>query len=522
VDRIKIAINQEREVFISLLIADSITEKIDLGNININSETVKKIPEQIARDNCIIAFNEDKDTLYVAVSNKANMITSEEIRFISGKEIKFYMTEKNKIIDAINNYYCKYSVESAIEDIKIEFSSYLDEKSFTTMENIEEEYLQESSSIKLTNSLINSAINQAASDIHIEPFQDDVLVRFRVDGVINEFITLPKNVYNMVCTRIKITAFMDISEKRKPQDGKISYIFSNKNYDLRVSTLPTVYGEKIVIRILNRSNEMKSLDSLGFYKKDVELIKSMIQKSSGIIIVTGPTGSGKTTTLYSMLNNLNKKEKNITSIEDPVEYTISNINQVNVNTKSGVTFAEGLRSILRQDPDVMMIGEIRDEETAQIAIRAAITGHLVITTLHTNDAAESILRLEDMGIPRYFIQDALISIIAQRLVRKICPHCIEAYSPLEYEKSHMDLRVHDKLYKGKGCSRCNNTGYKGRTVIYEIMDAVKLKEGIKNKNSTEEIRKYNLNNGMTSIVYNCAQLVKKGITTYEELLKINI
>lgn len=499
---------------------NKIMETVDLENTAVNSKVVQKIPEKIANDNCLLAFKEVDDYIYIATSKTPTILLEEELRFISGKYIKFFYASELKIVSAINKYYCKYSLENAIKIIELESKLSIKEQS---IKNYDEEKLQDAPVVKIVNSILNGAIYQNASDIHLEPFQEETIVRFRVDGIISYFTSIPKNIYSLVCTRLKIMGTMDISEKRVPQDGKIRYLYENKDYDLRVSTLPTVYGEKIVIRILYRSDKMKFLDTLGFSDRDVNTIKSMIKNRYGIILVTGPTGSGKTTTLYSMLNSLNKIEKNITSIEDPVEYSLENVNQVNVNTKIGFTFAEGLRSILRQDPDVIMVGEIRDEETAQIAIRAAVTGHLVISTLHTNDAAESILRLKDMGIQSYFIEEALKAVISQRLIRKICPYCKESYNASNNEIKDLNLSLSYKLYKGAGCWKCNYTGYKGRTVVYEIMDINKLKNiKIKYKKSVEDIRNLNINSGMTSIREHCIDLIKSGVTTYEEFIRINL
>lgn len=495
-----------------------IIETINLENADVNNKVVQKIPEKIAIDNCLLAFSEVDDYIYIATSKVPDTSLEEELRFISGKDIKFFYADELKILGAINKHYCKYSLENAIKVIELEGKSSIRNQG---IKNYDDEKLQNAPVVKIVNSILNGAIYQNASDIHLEPFQEETLVRFRVDGIIKPFTSIPKDIYLSVCTRLKIMGTMDISEKRIPQDGKIRYLYENRNYDLRVSTLPTVYGEKIAIRILYRSNQMKSLDTLGFRDDDVNEIRSMIKGRYGIILVTGPTGSGKTTTLYSMLNSLNKMEKNITSIEDPVEYSLENVNQVNVNTKIGFTFAEGLRSILRQDPDVIMVGEIRDEETAQIAIRAAVTGHLVLSTLHTNDAAESILRLKEMGIQSYFVEEALKAVISQRLIRKICPHCKKSYNALHSEIEDLNLSVPYKLYKGLGCWKCNYTGYKGRTVVYEIMDINKLKE-IKHKKSAEEIRQLNNDMGMTSMKEHCINLIKNGVTTYEEFLRINI
>lgn len=494
-------------------------EYVDLESLVIDISVVKKIAEEIAMANCLIAFKEYENNLYVAICRNIEMSIEEELKFITGKEIKFLYSSESNIADAINTYYCKHSVDKAIRTIEIENSLYIREQK----DEFTEENLQEFPVIKLTNSIINSAIYKNVSDIHIEPFQNNSLIRFRVDGVIIEFKSISKNIYSLVCARVKVMASMNIAEKRIPQDGKINHIYESKSYDLRVSTLPTINGEKIVIRILYKSNEMKLLDSLGFCEKDAEFIKSMVLNSHGIVLITGPTGSGKTTTLYSMVNTLNRKAKNITSIEDPVEYTLENVNQVNVNNKIGFSFAEGLRSILRQDPDVIMVGEIRDEETAEIAMRAAVTGHLVLSTLHTNDAAEAILRLKDMRVPSYFINDALVGIVAQRLVRKICSYCKEAYYPLEDERKYLKLDLNYKLYKGAGCYKCGNTGYKGRTVVYEIINMKETKKDIaKVIETAEELRKYNSKKYIDSIRDNCINLVKKGITTYEELIRINL
>lgn len=494
-------------------------EVIDLENLIIDISVVKNIEEEIAIDNCIIAFKEYNNNLCVAISKNLDLSIEEELKFISGKEINFFYSPKESIINAISTYYCKHTVEKAIKTIEIENNLYINEE---RDEFVEEVKLQEFPVVKLTNSIINSAIFRNASDIHLEPFQNHSLVRFRIDGIIVEFRSISKNIYTLICARLKIMAAMNIAEKRIPQDGKIKYTYENKDYDLRASTIPTIYGEKIAIRILCNSERMKALDSLGFCEKDVECIKSMAFNQHGIVLVTGPTGSGKTTTLYSMINTLNRKEKNITSIEDPVEYTLENVNQVNVNSKIGFNFSEGLRSILRQDPDVIMVGEIRDEETAEIAMRAAVTGHLVISTLHTNDAAEAIIRLKDMGVPSYFINDALVGIIAQRLVRKICPYCKEAYCASENESKDLKLELNYKLYKGDGCCKCSNTGYKGRTVVYEIINMKETKKNIvKVIETAEELRKYNLKKDISSIRNNCANLVKSGITTYEEFIRIS-
>jgi type IV pilus assembly protein PilB len=318
-----------------------------------------------------------------------------------------------------------------------------------------------------------------------------------------------------------VLANINISEKRLPQDGKITYKSNKQFFDLRVSTLPTIHGEKIVIRILYKSKDLISLNNLGFSEKSVNTIRNILKVSNGIILLTGPTGSGKSTTLYAMLNEIDKVKKNIITIEDPVEYTMEGINQVNVNPKAKLTFAEGLRSILRQDPDVIMVGEIRDEETAQIAIRAAITGHLVLTTLHTNNALDSISRLADMKVPQYLISDALVGIIAQRLIRKLCSSCKEEYLPSVEEKTMLGIDSNTKLFKSRGCVKCSNKGYKGRCVVYEIFTVDDEQRYLIQKGKYgEELKKSYYKGNVFSLKENCLELIKKGVTSFEEYIRV--
>ncbi|WP_243105917.1 GspE/PulE family protein [Clostridium fermenticellae] len=486
---------------------------IDLENIKIDIEVIRSIPEKIAVDNSIIAFKEEEGELYIAVSSELKQSVIEKLKFITNKRLKLFYADKFKIANLINTYYCKYSVQMALENTRSGRNSNVlksEIKSVQYSENMNDVPI-----VKTVNYIINAAICKQASDIHIEPFESYVVVRFRIDGIMHEFIKIPRDIYSHLSTRIKIMSGINITEKRMPQDGKIQYMYNKDKYDFRVSTLPVFFGEKIVIRILHRSDKLNNLKLLGFKDNDINIIHSMVNRPCGLILITGPTGSGKTTTVYSILNSMNKNKINITSIEDPVEYMIENVNQVNVNLKLGFNFPKGLRSILRQDPDVIMVGEIRDEETAKIAIRAAITGHLVISTLHTNGALESISRLLDMGVKDYFIRDALIGVISQRLIRKICPYCKKEYSPLLTERE--ELKVNDglKLYKGTGCLRCENTGYKDRSVVYEIVDF----KGIK-KNIGDKFEWCNFRNKFKSIDDYCKDLIKSGVTTYEEFLKL--
>ncbi|MFC0904181.1 GspE/PulE family protein [Clostridium sp. MT-14] len=490
-------------------------KEVNIDEILLEPDIVKRIPEEIARDNCVIALKRADEQIIIAADKTPDINLVEELKFILGVELRFVKADRRKIYDLINTYYCRENLHHALKDIKMNKNT-----SQMTGENISDIHkFQSSPVVKAANYIINKAIDERASDLHIEPFQKSVTIRMRVDGIIYEYIKIPRNIYPLLCTRIKIMAQMDIAEKRLPQDGKIKYTKGNFNYDIRVSTLPTIYGEKVVLRILYRDTEIKNLNMLGFLKEDETKIKNMLNRSSGLILVTGPTGSGKTTTVYSMVSNINAREKNIVSIEDPVEYTLDDVNQVNVNSKIGLDFARGLRSILRQDPDVIMLGEIRDEETAHMAIRAAVTGHLVISTLHTNNSAESAIRLKDMGIPEYFIRDALVGIISQRLVRKICPYCKTEYQASPEEIVKLNLSSEQVLYKGKGCDRCNHKAYKGRTVIYDISYVNDYMRGF-SKNSVLNVENSIEESRGATMKENCMELVKSGVTTYEEFLRM--
>jgi type IV pilus assembly protein PilB len=359
----------------------------------------------------------------------------------------------------------------------------------------------------------------AASDIHLEPFDDGVRVRYRVDGSLTENMTIPLELYSSVSTRIKIMAGMDIAEKRLPQDGRIEMTINGGVYDFRVSSLPTVHGEKIEIRKLDRSNFAFDRGMLEFTERENKILDSVIKAPRGIVLVTGPTGSGKTTTIYSLLCELNRVDRNIVTIEDPVEYMVRGINQVQVNAKAGLTFANGLRSILRQDPDVIMVGEIRDEETAEIAVRAAITGHLVLSTLHTNDAPGSITRLMDMGIPPYLLSEAVTCVVAQRLVRRLCEHCKTERAADAAELELLRAEWAARVYEPVGCARCGNIGYRGRRAIHETLYIDNdIKYIIEQEKSAEKIRETAAGAGMSNLYDNCRALVLDGVTSLQEMV----
>jgi type IV pilus assembly protein PilB len=485
---------------------------VDLDNYNISMELIRKINKDIAFKYIALPYKENKGELFIAMENPKNQAALNDLKFITDKKIIPVKAVKEQILEYIKLYYEMNDGNMAIEEIKRNSKS-LNIKSF----NVEK--LNDSPSVRLVNSIISQAISEKASDIHIEPFDKFINVRFRIDGVLHEIMKLPKSSYKSIVIRIKIMAQINITLKMLPQDGKFEFIKNNINYDFRVSSIPTINGEKFVIRILYKSKKGITLDELTYSNADA--IRKIIRKPNGIILLTGPTGSGKSTTSYSIIKELNSKEKNIVTIEDPVEFTIENINQINVNKKAGLTFAAGLRSLLRQDPDVILIGEIRDEETAKVAVRAALTGHLVISTLHTNDAPSVVVRLIDMGVKPYLLCDAVVAVIAQRLVRKICPYCKKLYEPNSFEKRLCGLKDGEHLYKGIGCNKCNNSGYIGRIAVFEIMKIDEVSRKIIYKNgSVDELRKHNCQSGMSTLEENAINLIKNGITTVEEYIKV--
>ena len=378
--------------------------------------------------------------------------------------------------------------------------------------------------VQLVRGMIEQAIRQRASDIHIEPMPDKVRVRYRIDGALYERISYSDKLLPAIVARIKVTGGMDISEKRKPQDGRITQIVDKREYDIRVSSIPTVYGEKIVLRIASKNALMRSKEELGLSDSDVQKFDSILKHPHGIILVTGPTGSGKSTTLYTALSELNREDVNIITVEDPVEANIDGVNQIQVNNKADLTFANALRSILRQDPDIIMIGEIRDSETAEIAVQASITGHLVVSTLHTNSTASSVSRLVDMGVEPYLLSDALVGVIAQRLVRRLCPFCRRKRKPDSYEKVILGLKpdADNDIYEPGGCPQCDNTGYKGRIGVYEILEVTAdIRRNITERASTEEIRKTALEGGMDTLRMEATRYVLEGITSFSEMTKVS-
>ncbi len=501
-------------------------KSINLSSVEIPKEVIQKIPAQIAKKYALMPLRIKDNKLEIAISDPTNILAFDDLRFITGMNIVPYLSNEASILKAIDKYYGTSKEIDTIVDSLSEMESTIDvvseEEIDKDVKNLEEESSEEPI-IKLANTILIKSIKSRASDIHLEPFENDLRVRYRVDGKLIEMMVLSKTIAPAITSRFKIMAKLNIAEKRLPQDGRIRIKTEGKDIDLRVSTLPTVYGEKTVMRILDRSSVKVSLNELGFEKSDLEKYVKSISSPYGMILVTGPTGSGKTTTLYASLNKINKKDVNIMTAEDPVEYNIEGINQVHIKEDIGLSFAEALRSFLRQDPDIIMVGEIRDTETAEIAIRSALTGHLVFSTVHTNDAPSTIMRLEDMGIEKYLIASSLVLILAQRLVRRICTHCKAEIKVPPNALTELGFSEHDaqtiKIYKGKGCSECNNTGYMGRVALYEVMPVSdRIKEMILHDASVAEIKNQAIAEGMSTLRMSGLKKIKEGVTTIEEVM----
>lgn len=502
------------------------TEYVDLSNYVIDPEVISLIPEKIALRFKLIPLSKNDYELIIAMANPLDVYAIDFVRdYTKIKRIKSLLATEEDVLNAITSYYELGEYDDIIEKLGTEiiFKEEEEEEDLKKLEAIS----KEAPIIQLVSMLIVQGVKDRASDIHIEPNEKGLLIRLRVDGILHDIRTLPNTIKSAIISRIKILAKMDIAERRLPQDGRFQVKFGTREVDLRVSTIPTVLGEKVVLRLLDKSKGLIKLEQLGFIPEQLDEFKSIISKSYGIILLTGPTGSGKTTTLYAALNQVNSKDKNIITVEDPVEYKLARINQIQIKPKINLTFANTLRSILRQDPDIIMVGEIRDTETAQIAVQAALTGHLVFSTLHTNDAASALTRLIDMDIETFLISSSVIGVIAQRLVRVICEKCKEKYTPEKNVLSGLNIKDNSKddgkvkLYRGTGCSFCKNTGYYGRTSIYEL---IVLDEAIRSlvisKASSNVIKAAAIKKGMKTLKDSGMEKVMQGITTIEEVIRV--
>jgi len=492
-------------------------KSVNLKQTSVDSKVARMIPENLARRHVVIPVQVEKGHLHLAMRDPLDQVAIQDVRLLVQMQVTPLLATEDEIISSIERVFSQVTAAKAAADFVQSQSGLL--------EGLEDGSLDINSApiVKLVVSVLENAVRSGASDVHIEPNHDQLRVRVRVDGILQENLTTSLKVHSAVTSRIKVMAGLNISEKRVPQDGRIMISVDRRDIDLRVSTMPTSYGEKVVMRILDRASFMVGKEKLGFSHGDVEKFKRLISRPHGIILVTGPTGSGKTTTLYSMLAELNDEKKNIITLEDPVEFDMKGINQTQINIKAGLTFATGLRAILRQDPDIIMVGEIRDAETAEISARAALTGHLVLSTLHTNDAPGAVARIIDMGVEPFLLSSSLLGVVAQRLVRKICPECGQSCQAEERDKRILgcDLESPLSIKKGAGCDYCNMSGYKGRIGVFEIMEVDKeIRMLIDGRCPTDQLRDAALKNGMVSLWEDALRKVLNGVTTMEEMLRV--
>ena len=501
-------------------------EYIDLSKTTIPISMAQVVPKNIAKQFQVVPVRMERDELYLAMSDPMNFYAIEEVKKAVRKKIVPMIATTEGVEHAILVLYGNEGAARAIEAMKREAPIEEDngeEAQFTG--NILNDNINDAPTIRLVNSIIERAILERASDIHIEPKEKELQVRMRIDGVLRKILTIPKNLQNSVISRLKIMSGMDIAERRVPQDGRFNVKNKKREFDLRVNSLPTVYGEKIVARLLDKRAGYLTPDSIGLMGDNLKKYQRAIHCTSGVILIAGPTGSGKSSTMNTMISQLNTEEVNVVTLEDPVEYNINGVNQVQINEKTGMDFANGLRAILRQDPDIIAVGEIRDGETAQISMRAAITGHVVLSTIHTNDAVGTIERLEDIGVEPYLIATALRAVISQRLVRRICPKCKKSYEATDEEVRRLGLSTEHKhiFYRGEGCADCFNTGYRGRIGVFEILEITpEIRPLISQQAGRSAIEQElaSAHSEFKTLRENAIQLVEEGITTAEEVQRV--
>ena len=488
---------------------------IHLNQYAIEPDLMQLVPAALAKRTNIMPIRRDKNKLFIAMADPMDYFAIEEIRMATGCQIETSIAAKDDLYRTLTKYYdLQESMDAALTELGV---------TVPNGENPDEMIDEDSPIVRLVNQIIANGVAQRASDIHFDPQETELKIRYRVDGVLRTERSLPKHMQSVITARVKILGNLNITENRTPQDGRIKSTVNFKPVDIRLSTLPTIYGEKVVMRILDLSSAANDIDKLGFTEKNVDLFRKMIARPNGIVLITGPTGSGKSSTLYAALSHLNDEEVNIITVEDPVEYQLNGINQIQVKEEVGLTFATGLRSILRQDPDIVMIGEIRDLETAQIATRASLTGHLVLSTLHTNSAVESISRMQDMGIEPFLLSSSLVGIMAQRLVRRVCRDCVREIPATAREKEIFVENgiVIETVRKGRGCPSCNHSGYRGRLAIHEILPIDRrIKEFILNRASASVIRDYMKEQNFNTLIEDGLLKVLDGVTTTEEVLRV--
>ena len=496
-------------------------DTVDLANVSVDKSILDLVTIDVLKKHVVFpyAFREDNlSVLRVAMADPLDYNAQDDINLITNYQVEPVVATSRNILMAIDKFFGQKEMSSKLE-------AYAKEKNLdNSAEFVEDEEVSSSPIVALVKEIIEKAARQRASDIHIEPMETYIRVRYRIDGALYERMRYSPSVLSSIIARIKIIGGMDISEKRKPQDGRITQMVDRVEYDIRVSILPTVYGEKVVMRLAMKANLNREKSQLGLKPYEMEQLDYILKNPNGIILVTGPTGSGKSTTLYTALSELNTEDVNIITVEDPVEANIDGINQVQTNNKADLTFASALRSILRQDPDIIMIGEIRDKETASIAVQASITGHLVVSTLHTNSTAATVTRLEDMGLEAYLIADSVVGIIAQRLVRRLCPACKKPKQAEPHEKDLMHIPETQDLtiYEPCGCSQCADTGYKGRIGVYEIMKmSPNLKRIISRREGAERLKEQAMAEGMRTLRISASEYVVEGVTSFSEMMRIS-
>ena len=494
-------------------------EYIDLNTITITSEMAKVLPKSIAKKHMVVPVKIIRNELFLAMADPLNFIALEEVAAATHKKVTPLMASAAALDRAVANLYSNEGAARAIEEMrKDNYVTDLDQP-IDTVAYVDDD-TNSAPTIRLVNSIIDRAVTENASDIHLEPREAELVVRMRIDGILHIVLNVPKELQSSVISRFKVMANMDISQRRIPQDGRSNVRIRGQEIDLRVSTLPTIYGEKVVLRLLRKNQTMLSMEGIGLRGHNLEIFEKVIANNAeGVVLIVGPTGSGKSSTMYTIIRNLNKEEVNLVTLEDPVEYNIDGINQVQINEKAGLTFANTLRSILRQDPDIIGVGEIRDAETADIALRAALTGHLVISTIHTNDAKSSVDRLLGMGVEPYLVADSVKGIVSQRLVRRICPNCRKSYTPDQNEVRMMKLPANKEytFYKGEGCAECFYSGYRGRIGVFEILTFNNAMRHAVAENNMRLLEEEIDKSDFQPIIMNCQELVLEGTTSVAEI-----